>query len=217
MRLRWIIWARWCQDAAQNLDSEHIRHEWDFEAAGERARHLRILELVERHLGPPPWRAAIDAGCSDGVFAGLLLSRCSSVVACDISREACCQAVVRLGANPRLTICQVDLVRSTLPGQYGLVFAMDIFEHIPSPYLLRRAMDHAVAALEPGGLLAFCDCRQPSERRFWSRWLWEGASNLAEVLRSRDDLDLLDIEEHPPAGVTYPNYIDHVLAVYRKR
>ncbi|MBV8087741.1 MAG: hypothetical protein JO247_23275 [Chloroflexi bacterium] len=74
-----------------------------------------------------------------------------------------------------------------------------------------------MAGLQRGGLLAYCGCHLPLEDSWWARLLWEGAPHTVRGLSRHADLELVHVEEHPPAGVQYPDYIPHLMALFSKR
>jgi SAM-dependent methyltransferase len=81
---------------------------WDFATSPyEQDRYRTLLD----HIGPGPFAAAYEPGCSIGVFTELLARRCDRLLATDPSPTAVAAAAERCAPHPH-----VEVVVGGLPG-----------------------------------------------------------------------------------------------------
>lgn len=133
---------------------------WNYAGSGyEQEKYRRTLAQL-----PPRIGAALELGCSVGVFTAMLAPRCRRLLALDFSPTA-------LGhARRRLTgVDQVELRRAVLPeemptGPVAAIVCSEILYYWSEPLVVAglRGME---AALAPGGILVAVHWRPGDPRR----------------------------------------------------
>jgi len=129
-----------------------------------------IRDMVDQHfhldecaLRPLKGKSALDVGCGAGLLAEPLARLGASVTAVDAAPELI--DVARLhAAGQRLEIDYRAIGVETLDGQYDLVTALEVIEHVADP---QAFIDSLVARLAPGGLLIL----STPNRTGWSKLL----------------------------------------------
>lgn len=218
MFLRMIVGDRCFKDGERMNDESHLKREWDFGSPAEQERHDIILAAVARQYPDMANAHVLEIGCSDGMFTTRLARSCASVTACDISSVALKLTAGRCHEFDNVVVRKIDLAHEAVPGQYDLVFAMDVLEFIHGRGLLQDVIKRLSAALHPGGLLAVSSCRIMPELRnaWWQRWLPEGADAVMPVIASSPALSLEHMEFHPADGQPVEGYLAHIIAVFKK-
>lgn len=134
------------------------RDPWGYEqSAYERAKYERTLEL----LAGVHANRVLEAGCSEGVFTEMLLSRgvASAVVGVDVNSVALARARERCARYPGASFVQTNLSVDAPAGPFDLILCAEVLY-----YLGGRASDAAALLCErlaPGGLLMTVN---PSDR-----------------------------------------------------
>lgn len=206
------------------MDLSHLRRSWDFESPANQHRHSRILTLVTNQIGGKRWGDALEIGCSEGVFTSHLGRRCRSVSACDISLVARTRAAERCAQYPNVRIDPLDLARDEIPGQYDLVFAMDILSCVRGRKRLAAAAAKLAKALRSDGLLVLSDCSMPLDiRHQWGSHRWWGrrlammeGDDYVKLLESHVGLRLVYREEYVPEGGRLSTSWDVFIALFKK-
>ena len=214
-RWAWRVWVA----PQKEMDQAHLRRDWDFEKPPEQKWHLHVLAVLVAQLGEEDWGDTLEIGCSAGGFTTYLARRCRSIAAYDFSPIACGLTAERFAQYPNVRIGRLDLVKDDIPGQYDLVFAMDVMECI----MTRRHRKLGAAAklanaLRSGGLLVYTDCRLPKavRGRWWLWWLPQQADEWAPILTSTPGLRLVFQETYSPEGQSSPGYPEKIIALFRK-
>ncbi len=221
--LREEIWfAAWVWIAPRRfMDDAHRRGSWNFKTAEGQEWHRRVLAAVAMRLGGEQWGDALELGCSEGVFTSYLAGRCRSVRACDISSVACAQAAQRCASYANVRVELLDLAKDDIPGQYDLVFAMDILSCIRGGQRLERAAKKLTNALREGGVLIYTDNSAPLEvLRSWRSPPWWSSllammspDDCVRFLESPFGLQLVYREQYLP---DLPGRRDELLALLQK-
>ena len=129
-----------------------------------------IRDMVDQHfhldecaIRPLEGRTALDVGCGAGLLAEPLARLGANVTAVDAAPELI--DVARLhAAGQRLEIDYRATGVEHLDGQFDLVTALEVIEHVATP---QAFIDSLVARLAPGGLLILST---PNRTR-WSKLL----------------------------------------------
>jgi 2-polyprenyl-3-methyl-5-hydroxy-6-metoxy-1,4-benzoquinol methylase len=187
-------------------------------APPEQQRYESILEEVTSQLGTPPWGDVLEVGCSLGSFTQDLARLCKSITSCDISEIACERTRQRCSTLTNVRVNRLDILREAIPGEYDLVFVMDVLEYVHGRTPLRRAIENVTQPIRPGGLLVFCDIRSPEPVRcaWWQRWLPEGADRIIVEFAQRPDLRLIRTRFHGNSDPPFSGWIDHLSAIFEK-
>jgi len=198
----------WLADRRRMNDRSIASGAWDFEAPFSRERHERVLASLAESSGRSSWDDVLEIGCADGVFTLALSPRCRHVTAVDISEVARERARERCTGLANVAVAPLDLQSEPLPGQFDVVFAMDVLEFIHGRSRVADTARRLAEGIRPGGYLAITMSRLPEEMRgrLWARWLVEGGDNMSAFLDGRHGLRLLHRE-------CYPRYL---IAIYQK-
>ena len=219
----YMLWSiareRWWYDHVQMNDRSHLEHEWNFQAPLEQERHARVLAAIARYRGPDHWGDLFEIGCAEGLFTLQLAPYCRRLLACDISRVACARTAERCASFAQVKVEPLDLEHDPLTGPHDIVLAMDVLEFIHGRRRLTNVLEKLAGAVVPGGLLLISICRLPEEmrERWWSVLFPEGADNVITWAERVTGLELLEREIHQGPGVELSGYIDHIIALFRKR
>lgn len=198
----------WFVDRRRMNDRSIATREWDFETPSARERHERVLAALALSSGTQSWQQVLEIGCADGVFTRLLAERCGSVTAVDISEVGRERTQERCAGRANVRVAALDLQRDPLPGEFDVVFAMDVLEFIHGRSRVADTARRLAAGIRPRGFLAISMSRLPDEMRgrLWARWLIEGGDNMSDFLDGRHGLRLLQRQ-------CYPRYL---IALYQK-
>ena len=129
-----------------------------------------IRDMVDQHfhldecaLRPLAGRSALDVGCGAGLLAEPLARLGADVTAVDAAPELIAAAQAH-AAGHGLTIDYRAVGVESLIGEYDLVTALEVIEHVADP---QAFVDSLVARLAPGGLLIL----STPNRTAWSKLL----------------------------------------------
>ncbi len=221
--LRQEAWfAAWARIAPKRfMDESHLRRSWDFDNPYSKEWHNRVLAVIAARMGEERWGDALEIGCSEGVFTSYLSSRCRSVDAYDISPIAQKRAIERCAQFSNVRIGLLDLAKNEIPGQYDLVFAMDILSCIRGRRRLARAVTKLTNALREGGVLIYTDNSMPLDvLRSWGNHPWWGPffammepDDCVRFLQSRFPLQLVSREQYVRDS---QGGRDQLIALFRK-
>jgi SAM-dependent methyltransferase len=96
------------------------------------------------------YRAALELGCSVGVFTALLAPRCEALTAVDVSEDAVAQAAQRCAAAPHVRFALCDLLTDFPAGRFDLITFCEMGFYF-GPSDRRRIRDAIADALISGG------------------------------------------------------------------
>jgi len=211
-----IVYEGW-GDRRRRFDRAHKRV-WDYEVRVERERYARVLRAVGQYAGPGGWGEVLEVGCAQGVFTADLAPHCQSLLACDISPLACARAAERCRPYAQARVEQCDVAHGNLPGQFDLVFALDLLEALHGRERVMDVADKLVNAVRPGGLLVFSGSRLPERMRgsWWARSLIEGGDMHLACLLDRAGVRLIHQGLYPEDRREIPGYPHHLIAVIRR-
>lgn len=204
-------------DAAAMNDRSHLEHEWNFGVGPDKNRWQRVVALVIEHLGQH-WGEVLEIGCAEGLITAEIAVHASALVAGDISTVACERTATRLSHAANVKVISLDIQKDPLD-VYDVVFAMDVLEFIHGGSRVHRTLDKLVGALRPGGLLVVSMCRYPADIHdaWWQRWVPEGADRVLPLIARNTELDQIHCEPHPADGKPIPGYLDHFIALFRRK
>jgi SAM-dependent methyltransferase len=204
-------------DAVAMNDHSHLEKEWNFGAGPDKDRWQRVVALVIEHLGQH-WGEVLEIGCAEGLITAEIARHASSLVAGDISPVACERTAERVRDIGHVRVVSLDLQNDPLDS-YDVVFAMDVLEFVHGRSRVHRTLDKLVSAVRPGGLLVVSMCRYPDDIRdaWWQRWVPEGADSVLPLMAGHRELDQIHCEPHPADGKPIPGYLDHFIALFRRK
>ncbi len=149
---------------------------WDPEGASRMLHKLNpvrlsyVRDMVDQHFGldectlrPLEGRSALDVGCGAGLLAEPLARLGANVTAVDAAPELIDAARLH-AAGQRLEIDYRATGVESIDGQFDLVTALEVIEHVAEP---QAFIDSLVARLAPGGLLIL----STPNRTGWSKLL----------------------------------------------
>ena len=209
--------SRWWTNPERVFDQISATHAWEYRSEMERQRHERVLAIISEQRGSERWGAALEIGCYDGIFTQELAARCSQVLACDVSSDACSRTASRCAPLPHVRTTHLNVETDEIPGQYDLIFVMDVLNYIYGRDKMRTVSARLASALKENGLLVITDCRlAPFIREAWFRfWLPVGGDNIVSFFASQPPWQLLRSEFHPASGEDAgDDYMAHVLAFF---
>ncbi|RYB06357.1 class I SAM-dependent DNA methyltransferase [Lichenibacterium ramalinae] len=125
---------------------------WGFRTSPyERDKYAATLAILPR----PRYGAALEVGCSIGVFTRLLAARCDRLLALDASPSALAQA-----RRANADLAHVELAEAVLPGgfpdgRYDLIVLSEVLYYFAEDDL-RAVAAQCRAALAPGGQMVLC-------------------------------------------------------------
>lgn len=130
----------------------HARHWWW------RAREAVVVRELERLRPAGGWRCALDVGCGDGLFLGVLGRYAAEVEGVEPDR-----ALVSAERSSESRIHVQPFDRAFRPGRrYDLMLFLDVLEHIPDA---KEAVVYAAELLAPGGVVLVT---VPAFRHLWT-------------------------------------------------
>lgn len=125
---------------------------WRFRTSDyERDKYAATLDGLTR----PRYRAALEVGCSIGVFTAQLARRCDGLLAIDGSATAAAAATEACAGLPHVRVA-VRVVPDGFPdGRFDLIVLSEVLYYLHAADLARVA-ERCRAALAPGGDLLLC-------------------------------------------------------------
>ena len=154
----------WEQSLSENFDLRGTGHPGLSAAYNERCYRLRAFvldQVLAKHRVPVAGREVLDAGCGSGYFVEHYLDRGAHVTGVDLTDVS----VQRLSARfPQARFQVGDLATWRPDRAYDLVSCFDVLFHIVDDQAWERAVTNLVAAVKPGGWLAFSEIFLPRRR-----------------------------------------------------
>lgn len=116
-----------------------------------RAKARRLITLAHENIGDPAGLAVLDVGCGTGITLGELSSRFALATGVDVSDSMIEEARRRF---PACTFKAFDgTVIPAADASFDVVYAINVFHHVPPPMRLALISDMA-RVTKPGGLVA---------------------------------------------------------------
>lgn len=125
-----------------------------------RAIQLEQRLALDRWLGVSPGCRVLDIGCGVGRWSRLLASRGARVTGVDLSPtmiEEAQRRAKRAGLAERCTFEVQDVCNLQVHGQFDLVLAVTVLQHILDPAGLRAAITAMSRHLAPGGRMVLLE------------------------------------------------------------
>lgn len=118
----------------------------------ERWYERRKYDLTVAALPRERYRRAFEPACSVGELTRRLALRCDAVLACDRVASVVETARRRTSGHPHVDVRQMTVPAQWPEGTFDLVVLSELLYYLATP-TVRSVLEHAVAALEPGGTL----------------------------------------------------------------
>lgn len=122
----------------------------------ERRKHAISVAMLPAER----YRSGFEPGCSIGVLTSMLAARCGTLLACDVASSAVAAAARRTASFPQVRVEQRALPGGWPAGRFDLVVFSEMLYYLGDEDL-RRTLDLAATALEPGGTLLAVHWRHP--------------------------------------------------------
>jgi 2-polyprenyl-6-hydroxyphenyl methylase/3-demethylubiquinone-9 3-methyltransferase len=146
-----------------------------------------VRDMIDQHFGldehalkPLAGRSALDVGCGAGLLAEPLCRLGAAVTAVDAAPELIAAARAHAAAGG-LVIDYRAVGVEALAGEYDLVTALEVIEHVADPQAFVHAL---VARLAPGGLLILSTPNRTQRSKLLTITLAEG---LGQIPRGTHD------------------------------
>ncbi|MGC5362302.1 SAM-dependent methyltransferase [Streptomyces sp. DT24] len=133
----------------------------------ERWYEQRKYDLTVAALPLPRYRRAFEPACSVGELTRRLAGRCDALLACDRVASAVGTTRSRTAHLPQVTVRQLTLPEQWPDGTFDLIVLSELLYYLDEDGL-SRLLEHAVAALEPGGTLATVHWNHPVPEHLYS-------------------------------------------------
>lgn len=158
-----------------NIDADTVKgfgEEWStftqegLPGSDRQALFNSYFSLIDWHNTP---RRVLDMGCGSGRWDSLVASKVRELVLADASKDALQVAKTNV---IQTNVSFVECTPSTLPfpdGYFDLVFSLGVLHHVPDT---RKAIEHLVKKICPGGTLLLYLYYAFDNRPFWFRTLW---------------------------------------------
>ena len=125
---------------------------WGFRTSlYEHGKYRATLDILPR----PRYRAALEVGCSIGVFTRMLAGRCDAVLALDTSPRALAEAQRASTDLPHVAFGEATLPRDFPDGRFDLIVLSEVLYYLSRPDLALLAQ-RCQGALEQGGQMVLC-------------------------------------------------------------
>jgi 2-polyprenyl-3-methyl-5-hydroxy-6-metoxy-1,4-benzoquinol methylase len=122
---------------------------WKFRSSKyERGKYQATIEA----LAKPKYAAALEVGCSIGVFTKLLSERCANLLAIDASETAIEVAIL---ANPEVSFLAATLPEEFPKGRFDLIVLSEVLYYFSKPDL-KRVAQSCMDAITQGGDIILC-------------------------------------------------------------
>jgi SAM-dependent methyltransferase len=118
--------------------------------------------------------AALEIGCSEGVFTNLLAERVDRLLAVDVSDIALTRARFRCASHRHVEFRQFDLVADDLAEHFDLIVCSEVLYYVP-PFKRLEVARRIVRMLKPGGTLLLVHTLR-SHTRTWPDIYGEGGA-----------------------------------------
>jgi 2-polyprenyl-6-hydroxyphenyl methylase/3-demethylubiquinone-9 3-methyltransferase len=148
-----------------------------------------VRDMIDQHFGldehalkPLAGRSALDVGCGAGLLAEPLCRLGAAVTAVDAAPELIAAARAHAAAGG-LVIDYRAVGVEALAGEYDLVTALEVIEHVSDPQAFVHAL---VARLAPGGLLILSTPNRTQRSKLLTITLAEG---LGQIPRGTHDFE----------------------------
>jgi 2-polyprenyl-3-methyl-5-hydroxy-6-metoxy-1,4-benzoquinol methylase len=131
-----------------------------------RAIHLEQWLALERWLNVAPGCRVLDVGCGVGRWSRLLAARGARVMGIDLSPTMIQEAqrrAARSGLAESCTFQVQDVCSLRVSGQFDLVLAVTVLQHILDPAGLRAAITAMSRQLAPGGRMVLLEAAPDDE------------------------------------------------------
>lgn len=133
---------------------------WGFEDRWyERRKYAISLAQLPRER----YRAALEPGCSIGVFSTMLAPRCGTLLSCDLAAAAVAAAAERTKDLPNVRVERRDIPGQWPSGHFDLIVLSEILYYLGDQDL-ERVLTCASTALERNGTLLAVHWRHPVAR-----------------------------------------------------
>lgn len=121
---------------------------------GPRLRRRYVTKVLSKYLSKDKESRILDAGCGKGWFSHWVAANYSQslVDAVDFDPEEVNYTKGRFGNLKNLTVSQESLTKFSRRNTYGLIYSVDVFEHIEDD---QKAFKNIYAALKQGGVFVF--------------------------------------------------------------
>lgn len=147
---RWAGWWPVASTIDRSVFDELYRDgadPWSFDTSTYEARK-RAITLAS--LPRERYRRAFEPGCSIGTLTEQLAARCDALLAADVSALATARTRERLVDRPHVRVERLEVPLGWPGGTFDLIVLSEL-GYFLAPVELDALLDHAVAALEPGG------------------------------------------------------------------
>jgi 2-polyprenyl-3-methyl-5-hydroxy-6-metoxy-1,4-benzoquinol methylase len=147
----------WEERLSQNFDLRGTGEPGLSESYNERCYRLRayvLQAMLAKHGVSVEGKNVLDAGCGTGFFVEHYLSRGARVTGIDLTDVSVANLSQRF---PQARFEVADLAAWNPRAQYDLVSCFDVLFHIVDDEAWERALTNLVAAVRPGGWLAFSE------------------------------------------------------------
>jgi 2-polyprenyl-6-hydroxyphenyl methylase/3-demethylubiquinone-9 3-methyltransferase len=148
-----------------------------------------VRDMIDQHFGldehalkPLAGRSALDVGCGAGLLTEPLCRLGAAVTAVDAAPELIAAARAHAAAGG-LVIDYRAVGVEALAGEYDLVTALEVIEHVSDPQAFVHAL---VARLAPGGLLILSTPNRTQRSKLLTITLAEG---LGQIPRGTHDFE----------------------------
>ena len=148
-----------------------------------------VRDMIDQHFGldehalkPLAGKSALDVGCGAGLLAEPLCRLGADVTGVDAAPELIAAARAHAAARGLVIDYRAAGVEA-LAGEYDLVTAMEVIEHVADPQAFVRSL---VARLAPGGLLILSTPNRTQRSKLLTITLAEG---LGKIPRGTHDFE----------------------------